>query len=180
MLRRGPYDSEDAVALMFPLARELTRWQASRSRSQRRADDGHEYIGSDRLGDEIVETSLIRFAPASIAHVSADRKHVRDRTKACADSPGGVEAVHVGHLEVHDDRVRRPRLRNSDSFDAIGGSLDSEARFGEAVDVKLTDVIEVFRDENEATHDVSSGLSTITTVTQAATQVARIARSGCR
>src|SRR5687768_8694419 len=70
-------------------------------------DLGEEYVLLDGLGDVPVHAGSETHVAVPFHSVSShgDDRESRSPALACADGARGVEAIHLGHLNIHEDNV---------------------------------------------------------------------------
>ncbi len=92
-----------------------------------------EFLGADRFGEVVVHPgSDARFAVA--LHRVGGHRHDPDRLRpalgwgrAGPDLAGCLQAVHLGHLDVHQHEVVRESLDGLDGLDAVRGDIGAVA-----------------------------------------------------
>src|SRR5439155_1208978 len=134
--------SKAATGAFYPAAAVRLRWQKATKLVQ-------QVLGQARLAQEGGEPFLMRPSLA-VEHRARQRKH-RDLPRAlvAAEDADSLEAVEVGHGQVHDDRVGPEQDRLLDSLEAVRGRLHCDARHADVLGVQLARVLVVVDDEHE-------------------------------
>jgi len=120
---------EDLDGELLEPALDAGRHRADAKRGEDCLDAG----GIERFLDDVVNAGVV----AACTHVAVERRGQRDdarytrsvwgfRTARAvrANTPARLEAVELGHLQVHQHEVVRPARRGLDRLDAVDGSVD--------------------------------------------------------
>ena len=98
------------------------------SRRQPPQQGGVERTRIDRLGDKIVHARVLAGAPVVVEGIRGHRQNGGAAPFGQhADGSRGLQAVHVGHLHVHQDQVVRAGLRLGQRLDAIHRQVYGQA-----------------------------------------------------
>ena len=114
-----------------PAAGELGDQAAGDRRRQQRFAAGHDVHGLDELGgldvleDEAAGTGAQTLVDVLVEVEGGQHQHAgRGVGIVAKDCPGGLQAVHLGHANVHEDDVRLLCGRNRNRLGAIRGLTD--------------------------------------------------------
>jgi len=100
-------------------------------------DDGEEFGGANRLGDVSVHArgeTVFEVAFEGVGVHGHDGDVGAGEFLALANEARGLVAVHVGHLDVHEDEVEVAGLPGLDGEKSVGGDGDGEAAFFQEAD----------------------------------------------
>jgi len=90
-------------------------------------------LWGNRLGDVVVHARFQAVLPIALqgvgGHCDDGDPVLLDRGLRIADVARGFEAVHLGHLYVHEHKVVVERLKRPDGFGAVGHGVRSQSQF---------------------------------------------------